>query len=74
MSSQGHQPQFLTADEVSARYDGKISTRTLANWRNLGNGPPFSKIGGKILYRLADLVAWEEKRTVQSTSEYRKAS
>lgn len=67
-------PRFLTPDEVSARYNGKISVRTLGNWRNLGSGPPFSKIGGKVLYPVEKLVAWEQRNTVQSTSEYSKGN
>ena len=63
-------PQFLTTKEVSDRYGGKISARTLNNWRNLGCGPPFTKIGGKVLYPVSKLVEWEQRNTVQSTSEY----
>ena len=66
------QPQFLTAKEVSDRYGGRISVRTLNNWRNIGNGPPFTKVGGKVLYSLEKLVEWEKLNTVQSTSEYSK--
>lgn len=63
-------PKFLTAGEVSARYGGKISTRTLANWRNQGIGPKYTKLGGKVMYRIADLESWEASNTVQSTSQY----
>lgn len=61
---------FLTPAEVVARYEGKISTRTLANWRSAGTSPPFTKVGGRILYPLDGLVEWEKKRTVGSTSKY----
>ena len=74
MSDPVQKPQFLTAQEVSSRYGGKISVRTLGNWRNLGMGPPFSKIGGRVLYPLAKLVEWEQRNTVQSTSEYTKGN
>jgi hypothetical protein len=67
-------PQFLTTPEVSDRYSGKISARTLNNWRNLGSGPPFTKIGGKVLYPVSKLVEWEQRNTVQSTSEYTKGN
>lgn len=62
--------QFLTAQQVSDRYNGQISVRTLNNWRNIGNGPPFTKVGGKVLYSLEKLVEWEQRNTVKSTSEY----
>jgi len=61
-------PQFLTTQEVSDRYSGKISARTL------NNGPPFTKIGGKVLYPVSKLVEWEQRNTVQSTSEYTKGN
>lgn len=70
MTEQAH--QYLTAQEVSKRFDGKIAVRTLANWRTSGHGPKFVKIGGRVLYRAADLAEWELKRTAESTSQYRK--
>lgn len=50
---------------------GRVSVRTLANWRCSGSGPRFTKIGGRILYALEDLQRWEENRTVDHTSQYR---
>lgn len=63
--------KFLTPADVAARYDGNISTRTLANWRSQGTGPAFTKIGGSILYPLAKLEEWEDRNTVNSTNQYR---
>ena len=63
--------QFLTPAEVSQRYEGHITVRTLANWRSAGLGPAFAKIGGAVLYPLKKLVEWEELNTVTSTSQYR---
>jgi hypothetical protein len=62
---------FLTPQQVSERYSNNITERTLANWRSAGNGPEFTKIGGKILYPLDRLEAWEQRNTVKSTSQYR---
>jgi hypothetical protein len=62
--------KYLTPAEVAARYAGQISIRTLSNWRWSGAGPRFTKIGGRILYDLQQLIEWEEKRTVSSTSDY----
>lgn len=64
--------RYLTPPQVSERYSGQISVRTLANWRYLGTGPKFTRIGGRILYRADALDEWEQTRTVESTSEYRK--
>jgi hypothetical protein len=62
---------FLTPAELVVRYEGKISTRTLANWRSQGTSPPFTKVGGRILYPLDELIEWEKRRTVASTSGYK---
>ena len=63
---------YLTPLQVAERYEGRISVRTLANWRSLGNGPRFSRFGGRILYGLESLEEWEEKNTVSHTGEYKK--
>jgi len=54
---------YITADELVERFKNMISKRTLANWRHNGEGPKYVKIGGRILYRLSAVTAWEEKRT-----------
>jgi hypothetical protein len=41
----------------------------LAVWRLNGTGPPFSKVGNKILYAVADLIAFVAERKVKSTSQ-----
>lgn len=65
-----HNKKFLTPQELSERYGGRISVRTLANWRSQGSGPPFTKIGGAILYDNDRLSEWEQRNTVTSTSQY----
>ena len=37
----------------------KISHRTLERWRWAGCGPRYVKIGGRVLYRLEDIEAYE---------------
>lgn len=54
--------QYLTPNELVARYKGKFSKRTLANWRSNGNGPPFLKLGGRVLYEISKLEEWESRR------------
>ena len=49
-----------------------ITPATLENWRVRGQGPPFHKTPGrtgKVLYDLADIAAWREKRRFASTAE-----
>jgi len=47
----------------------KIHQGTLRNWRHQGKGPPFVKIGGKILYDEADLKEWIEALKVRNKGE-----
>jgi hypothetical protein len=43
--------------------------KTLENWRSLGIGPPFYKIGSRVVYDAAELDAWlaTRKRTRTAT-------
>jgi hypothetical protein len=47
---------FLTQDEAAAEL--KICERTLDRWRQLGEGPPITKLGRRVLYRRSSLQAW----------------
>lgn len=58
---------FLNQYELSKRW--KISPRTLERWRWLGTGPRYHKIGGRIIYRLEDIEAWEQSRSYNCTSD-----
>lgn len=64
------QAGFLTPEQLSERWGGRIKVRTLHNWRTTGGGPPFTKIGGAVLYSIAEIEKWERNRTVHSTSQY----
>lgn len=57
--------EFLTAEEVSARYRGAVSVGTLRNWRAAKIGPAFVKIGRSILYPLAELKIWDHANMVK---------
>ena len=50
---------FLDQNELASRW--LISPRTLERWRWVGGGPKVTKIGGRCLYRLSDVEAFEEK-------------
>lgn len=48
-------PQRLLTPEVAADYL-QVTVKTLANWRYLGIGPKYRKVGQRcVRYRLADL-------------------
>jgi hypothetical protein len=38
----------------------RISPRTLERWRWLGEGPCYLKLGGRVLYRVADIEVYEQ--------------
>jgi hypothetical protein len=43
--------------DLSRRWN--ISPRTLERWRWLKQGPEYLKVGGRVLYRLEDVEAFE---------------
>ena len=49
---------LLTTTEAAA-YVG-LSPRTLERYRVIGDGPPYLRVGRRVLYRRADLDAWIE--------------
>lgn len=58
----------LITDEAAAEFL-HISKGTLAQWRYLGTGPRYFKVGRKILYRRSTLVEWLEAQERQGTAE-----
>lgn len=51
-------------DEQAAAALLTVAPGTLSVWRSVGRyNLPFIKIGRKVRYRRADLIAWLEKRT-----------
>ncbi|MDF3625949.1 helix-turn-helix transcriptional regulator [Brytella acorum] len=51
-------PRLLRTTEA-AHFLG-LSGRTLEKHRTMGTGPIYHKIGGRVVYTLADLTAWLE--------------
>ncbi|QLS00465.1 helix-turn-helix transcriptional regulator [Enterobacter roggenkampii] len=49
-----------------------LSTATLERWRTNGTGPKYIRLLGKVIYRLCDIEAYENKCLVSSTAEFRK--
>lgn len=59
--------RHLNQAELAARWN--ISHRTLERWRWTGDGPQFIKIGGRVVYRLEDIEAFEADSLAQSTAQ-----
>ena len=57
--------KFITSNELAARWRCKIDS--LARWRREGKDPPFYKINGNILYKMADIEAMEQARKQSTT-------
>jgi predicted DNA-binding transcriptional regulator AlpA len=60
-------PRYLRTPEA-ARFLG-LSGRTLEKHRTYGTGPRYSKLGGRVVYRLDDLQAWVDRGAKTSTSD-----
>jgi hypothetical protein len=65
----------MLLDTTEAAERTRLARATLAKLRVTGGGPPFLKLGAKVLYDAADLEAWiaaQGKR--RSTSDTRAAA
>ncbi|MBF0097144.1 MAG: helix-turn-helix domain-containing protein [Magnetococcales bacterium] len=49
--------KHITPFHLAQRW--RITPKTLQNWRCDGKGPPYLKIGGRIVYRLEDVERYE---------------
>ena len=58
--------KHLNQVELSRRWS--LSPRTLERWRWLGEGPRFLNIGGRVVYRLEDIEAYEAEQMRDSTA------
>ena len=58
---------FINQEQLAERWG--ISPRTLERWRWLGAGLRFIKLGGRVVYRMDDVEAFEADRLRSSTSE-----
>ena len=56
--------KLLTEKEAAALVS--VRAQTLSKWRMLGEGPPFTRVGRAIRYRLSLLMDWLEARTVHN--------
>lgn len=61
-----------TEDELSKYW--QVKKGTLQKWRSLGIGPVYIKIGGKVFYRIEDIIEFEKSRTFRSPFEKAKSA
>jgi predicted DNA-binding transcriptional regulator AlpA len=43
-----------------------VPVQTIYSWNKTGDAPPRIRVGRHVRYRLADVIAWENSRTVAS--------
>lgn len=60
-------PRFLKTPDAAVHLG--LSARTLEKHRVYGTGPVYRKLGGRIVYAIADLDAWAEIGRRRSTSD-----
>ncbi|MEO5349785.1 MAG: helix-turn-helix domain-containing protein [Magnetococcus sp. YQC-3] len=49
--------RHITPSHLAQRWG--IAAKTLLNWRCVGKGPPYIKIGGRVMYRREDIEQYE---------------
>ncbi|WP_240745103.1 MULTISPECIES: helix-turn-helix transcriptional regulator [unclassified Microbacterium] len=55
-------PDLLTLTET-AQYL-RVRPKTLRNWSSLGKGPKTLRLGGRVVYRRADVLAFRDNQAV----------
>lgn len=60
-------PRYLRTPDAAVHLG--LSARTLEKHRCYGTGPSYRKLGGRIVYAIADLDAWAEIGRRSSTSD-----
>jgi hypothetical protein len=55
--------RHLNQSELAKRWS--LSARTLERWRWQRQGPPFLKVGGRVVYRLEDVESYEARQLQQ---------
>ena len=57
---------FLNQSRLASRWT--LSPRTLERWRWKGEGPAYLKLGGRVVYRIEDILAYEQAQERESTT------
>jgi hypothetical protein len=52
----------VTPEELCERWPGRVAIETLSNWRSANTGPPATRVGRAILYRVDLLEEWERQQ------------
>ena len=63
----------MTPHQLIERWLGLVTEKTLANWRCVGDGPRYTKIGGKVAYSVEAVEEYERRRERKDIKEIRSA-
>jgi hypothetical protein len=63
MEKNGAQCKYLTQEELLLRWKGEIKLTTLSTWRSRKLGPPYTKIGGRVLYPVEGVEEYERRNS-----------
>jgi len=63
--------ELLTPSDVALSLG--LRPKTLANWRTALHGPPFLKIGARVLYERTKLEAWAQAQEVATYPTVKRA-
>lgn len=55
---------YITEEGNERLSGGGITKGTWRNWRSAGKGPPFYRVGGRVLYKRSEVVEWIEAHRV----------
>lgn len=58
---------FYTTKELAMRVG--VSPRTVEGWRNNGQGPQHTAIGGRVMYKVSDVDLWLVESHLRSSLE-----
>lgn len=60
--------EYVRPETLVKRWDGVVTLGTLRNWRSAGRGPPWTKVGHRVVYPLDKLIEWESQNTTSFIS------
>ena len=55
--------EMLSVDDLISRWRGQVKATTLATWRSRKLGPPYVKVGGRVLYPAKAVEEYERRNT-----------
>lgn len=55
--------EMLSVDDLISRWRGQVKATTLATWRSRKLGPPYVKVGGRVLYPKVGIEDYERRNT-----------